>query len=86
MTPADIAKGKARAASVDEAIKLCATLTPRQRECVVLACQGLQSSEIAAALGIATKTVEMQRYWAFQRLGVNSMAQAAVLATKAGLT
>jgi two-component system, NarL family, response regulator NreC len=42
-------------------LDLYETLTPREREILVLAADGLKSSEIAATLSISPRTVEMHR-------------------------
>ncbi len=52
-----------------EARALLATLTRREIEIMRLACEGLQSKEIAARLDLSVRTVESHRYHAIRKLG-----------------
>ncbi len=60
-------------------------LTPRQREMLALIAKGRDNSQIAATLALSEKTVRNQVSAIFDRLGVESRAQAIVLAREAGL-
>jgi pimeloyl-ACP methyl ester carboxylesterase/DNA-binding CsgD family transcriptional regulator len=60
-------------------------LTGREREVLALVARGLANDEIAARLGIASKTVRNQVSALFEKLGVSSRAQAIVKAREAGL-
>lgn len=51
-------------------------LTPREKEVVTRAAQGLSNKEIAEALGIGAETVKMHRANAFGKLGVQSALEA----------
>jgi DNA-binding NarL/FixJ family response regulator len=61
------------------------SLTPRQREMLELIAQGRDNSQIAATLGLSEKTVRNHVSAVFTGLGVESRAQAIVLARDAGL-
>ncbi|MGB0386975.1 MAG: response regulator [Ardenticatenaceae bacterium] len=60
-------------------------LTPRQLQILHLIAEGKTNRAIAYALGISQKTVEKHAQALFTKLGANSRAEAAVLATRAGL-
>jgi len=62
-----------------------ATLSPRQREILVLIAQGRDNMQIAATLGLSEKTVRNQVSAIFDRLEVANRGQAIVLAREAGL-
>jgi len=62
-----------------------AALTPRERDLAALIAEGLDNAQIAARLGIAEKTVRNHITRVFAKLGVESRAQAIVLAHKSGL-
>ncbi|MEE4152836.1 MAG: sigma-70 family RNA polymerase sigma factor [Erythrobacter sp.] len=55
--------------SAREARQVLDQLTKREREVMRLACDGLQSSEIAEQLGLSVRTIESHRYNAIQKLG-----------------
>ena len=52
-------------------------LSPRERECVQLAGQGLEDKEIAAHLGISPRTVGNHLHRAYSKLGVSDRKLAA---------
>jgi pimeloyl-ACP methyl ester carboxylesterase/DNA-binding CsgD family transcriptional regulator len=60
-------------------------LTAREREVLELIARGLANDEIAARLGISSKTVRNQVSALFDKLGVPNRAQAIVKAREAGL-
>ena len=60
-------------------------LSPRQLECLRLAAAGKTSSEIAAALGISSRTVDQYVGEACERLGVRNRIQAVAKALTLGL-
>jgi pimeloyl-ACP methyl ester carboxylesterase/DNA-binding CsgD family transcriptional regulator len=62
-----------------------AQLTERQREVLHLLAQGRDNAQIAAVLGLSEKTVRNQVSMLFDRLGVETRAQAIVAAREAGL-
>ena len=60
-------------------------LTPRQREVLQLAAEGLSSKEIAQRLGLSFKTVEAHRAQLMQRLGLHDLAGLVRFAVRVGL-
>lgn len=50
-------------------------LTPREREVLERAAQGLHAKEIAAALGISPRTVEVHKTRIMEKLGVRNVAE-----------
>jgi DNA-binding CsgD family transcriptional regulator len=60
-------------------------LTPREGEIADLIARGLDNSQIAIRLGMSEKTVRNHITHIFDKLGVESRAQAIVLAREAGL-
>jgi DNA-binding NarL/FixJ family response regulator len=63
-----------------------AVLTPRQREVLRLLADGKRMKEIAAILGLSTRTVETHKYEMMQALGVGSTAELVKYAIKHDLT
>jgi DNA-binding NarL/FixJ family response regulator len=63
----------------------CRALTRREKEVLVLTCTGLLQKEVAAQLGLSKRTVECTLVRARERLGVDTLIEAVVMATKAGL-
>ena len=61
-------------------------LTPRQREVLQLIVEGRTMKEIAARLGISTRTAESHKYEMMESLGVESTAELIQYAFKLGLT
>jgi pimeloyl-ACP methyl ester carboxylesterase len=74
--------GDARAATSAAGL---AGLTPRERQVLELLARGLSNEEIAERLGISAKTVRNVVSALFDKLGVQSRAQAIVKAREAGL-
>jgi DNA-binding NarL/FixJ family response regulator len=60
------------------------TLSPRQREVLMLIAQGLSTKEIARRLGISGKTVETHRTQLMARLDIHEVAGLVRYAIKAG--
>ena len=60
-------------------------LTPRQREVLRLIADGMRMKEIAATLGLSTRTVETHRYEMMRILGVDSTATLVRYALEHGL-
>lgn len=60
-----------------------ASLTPREREVLERAAAGLHAKEIAAALGISTRTVEVHKAHVMAKLGVRNVAELVRLAVDA---
>jgi DNA-binding NarL/FixJ family response regulator len=61
------------------------SLTPRQREVLRLLAEGKRMKEIAAILGLSTRTVETHKYEMMQTLGLGSTAELVRYAIKHGL-
>jgi RNA polymerase sigma factor (sigma-70 family) len=61
--------------------RLFATLTPREREVMVLATQGLTNKEMGRRLGISPRTVENHRARVMEKLGAGSIAELCQVAT-----
>lgn len=61
-------------------------LSPRERDIAFALFNGHSNKAVAHLLGISVRTVEMHRAHIMTKLGVKSLAEAAVLATQAGLT
>ncbi|HEY7697756.1 MAG TPA: response regulator transcription factor [Vicinamibacteria bacterium] len=62
-----------------------ASLTPRQREILQLLAEGKTAKEIAAILGISTRTVEFHKYEMMQSAGIHTSAELVHFAIKHGL-
>lgn len=62
-----------------------AALTPRQAQVLALVAQGRTDKEVARALGLSPRTVEMHMAHAMQALGCRSRAQAVQVALRHGL-
>jgi two-component system response regulator FixJ len=62
-----------------------ARLTPREADIALALLGGQGNKGVAHDLGISVRTVEMHRANVMTKLGVKSLAEAAVLATQAGL-
>ena len=60
-------------------------LTPRQREVLRLIAQGRTMKEIAALLGISTRTAESHKYEMMEALGIHTTAELIQYAMKLGL-
>ena len=60
-------------------------LTVRQREILQLLAEGLSAKEIAAQLGISTRTVESHKYQMMESLSINNSAELIHYALKHGI-
>lgn len=60
------------------------SLTPREREVLERAAQGLHAKEIAAALGISPRTVEVHKARIMEKLGVRNVAELVRFAVAGG--
>lgn len=58
------------------------SLSPREREVLLLVLDGLTSKEIAARLAIATRTVELHRVHVTRKMHVGSLAELVALCTR----
>jgi DNA-binding NarL/FixJ family response regulator len=63
-----------------------AGLTEREAQVVTLLARGLQTKQIARALGISVKTADHHVQNSYAKIGVSSRAAAAVFAMQHGLT
>ena len=60
-------------------------LTPRQREVLQLLVEGKSAKEIAAILGVSSRTVEFHKYEMMNTLGLRSGAELVRFAVKTGI-
>lgn len=60
-------------------------LTPRETDIILALLKGRANKVVAHQLGISVRTVEMHRAHIMAKLGIKSLAEAAVLATQASL-
>ncbi len=72
-------------ATSDEPPADAPSLTPRQREILILMAQGLQNKDIAAALGTLEGTVKVHVKGILQKLAVNNRTHAVVKGVRVGL-
>jgi DNA-binding NarL/FixJ family response regulator len=63
-----------------------AGLTEREVEVVAMLARGLQTKQIAHALGISVKTADRHVQNAYAKMGISTRAAAAVFAMQHGLT
>jgi two-component system response regulator FixJ len=68
-----------------EAVRLIATLSPRERQVLDALVAGRPNKTIAVALGLSVRTVEVHRAHMLERLGVETLAEAVRLAVMAGM-
>lgn len=62
-----------------------AQLTARQREILQLLAEGCSAKEVAAALGISSRTVEFHKYQIMEALDIHSSAELVHFAIKQGI-
>jgi DNA-binding NarL/FixJ family response regulator len=62
------------------------SLSPREREVLQLLTEGLSSKEIAAKLGLSSKTVDVHRKQIMDKLGIHSVAELTKFAIREGIT
>jgi RNA polymerase sigma factor (sigma-70 family) len=63
-----------------------ARLTPREQEVMRLVTQGKSNKEIAAALGVSHRTVEIHRARVMEKMAANSLPDLVAMATAVGLS
>lgn len=68
-----------------EASDLVASLTPREREVLELASQGLTMKQVGTRLGVSPRTVETHIAKLYRKLGVSTRVQAVARAAALGL-
>ena len=66
-----------------EAASRVASLSPRERQVLLLVADGIMTKGIAFELGLSVRTIEVHRERAVRRLGVRTMAEAIRLVTLA---
>lgn len=67
-----------------EAEQRIESLSPRERDVLMLLGEGRSNKEVAIALDLSVRTIEMHRAAMFDRLGVRSLPEALKLAFRAG--
>jgi FixJ family two-component response regulator len=65
--------------------KRYATLTPREREVMVLVVRGLANKRIATELGIGEKTIKVHRGRVMSKMRVRSVAELVLVSLKVGI-
>jgi DNA-binding NarL/FixJ family response regulator len=75
----------ARKAKPDAESSPLDVLTPRQREILQLVAEGNSTKQVAARLGLSTKTVEAHRSALMQRLGIRRVTELVRFAIRVGL-
>jgi DNA-binding NarL/FixJ family response regulator len=65
--------------------ELKADLSPRQREVLQLIAEGKSTKEVAATLGISTRTVEFHKYRIMEQLHIETSAELVQYAVKHGI-
>jgi FixJ family two-component response regulator len=72
-------------AELDDINQRLASLTPREREVLVLVVDGKLNKQAADALGTVEKTIKVHRARVMKKMKVKSLAQLVRLATRAGV-
>jgi HD-GYP domain-containing protein (c-di-GMP phosphodiesterase class II) len=85
MDPAAVAAVVEAAGERVPRIARLADLTEREVEVVIMLARGLQTKQIARALGISVKTADRHIEHAYRKIGVSSRAAAALFAMQHGL-
>lgn len=80
-----IAEGAALEFERRDAERRLAGLTPRERDVLALLSEGKSNKEVAIALDLSVRTVEMHRATMFDRLGVRTLPEALKIAFRAGV-
>ena len=65
--------------------KLRSTMDPGERETLQLLAEGKSAKEIAAALGLSSRTVEFHKYAMMETLGIENSAELIRFAIKHGI-
>ena len=80
--PAQLVDGalQREAARRSEAHRIAGALTPRERELVLLATEGLSNKEIARRIGVTEGTVKIHLHNVYQKLGVTNRTAMTALA------
>ena len=85
MIPTPSAPSSRRRVSVSPRIRRPAGLTDRESQVVALLARGLQTKQVARALGISVKTADRHIQNAYPKMGVSTRAGAALFAMQHGL-
>jgi len=76
----------AAAVDSDELRKRLATLTPREKEVMALVVEGRPNKAVATRLGLSTRTVEVHRAKAMEKMQAQSLADLVRMAIACGVT
>lgn len=76
----------AAAVDSDELRKRLATLTPREKEVMALVVEGRPNKAVATRLGLSTRTVEVHRAKAMEKMQAQSLADLVRMAIACGMT
>lgn len=76
----------AAAVDDDEIRKRLATLTPREKEVMALVVEGRPNKAVATRLGLSTRTVEVHRAKAMEKMQAQSLADLVRMAIACGMT
>ena len=82
---AALREAEAEAASRGDAVARVRALSARELQMLQALLNGLSNKQIAVALGISIRTVEMHRASLMRKLQARSLADAVILATEAGM-
>lgn len=85
IAPALARNVRTRVGQPERARSLMSVLTPRQREVLQLVAEGRTMKEIAAALGVSTRTAETHKYHMMQTLGCRTTADLVRFAVTSGV-
>ena len=79
------AEARERYAELHELRRRADTLTPRERQVMLLVVRGLLNKQVAAELGTVEKTIKVHRARVIQKMGVESLAELVRDAEKLGM-
>jgi DNA-binding NarL/FixJ family response regulator len=83
--PADILMAPAAGTDKDSGTPWKAMLTPRENEVLKGVARGISNKQIGRELNLAEVTIKLHMRSIFRKIGAKTRAEAAVIATKAGL-
>jgi DNA-binding NarL/FixJ family response regulator len=70
----------------DDEVSISSVLTEREREVLQLLAEGKSTKQIALALHVSTKTIEVNRRQIMEKLNIHSVAELTKYAVREGLT
>ena len=76
---------KAETKEAEDAVRQIAALSPRERQVLSALMLGHSNKDVAVDLGISLRTVEIHRARMMERLGVQHLSKAVLIAAKAKL-